>query len=73
MGRTKLANGMVEKFGLNPIGVNPDATETAGMFPQWHKPINFISDLYTEEEYKAIFIQEKYPWITENKVHVTRT
>jgi hypothetical protein len=61
------------RFGLNLVGVNPKALETARMFPQFHRPLNFISDLYSDEEFKAIFIQEKYPWILWTKFMLSST
>lgn len=56
-----------EQFGMNPVGFNPEVSETARMFPQWHKSIDSISDLYNEEQFKDIFIQEKYPWVLRTK------
>jgi hypothetical protein len=52
-----------EKFGLNPVGVNPEVSETAACFHNGIDLLNSISDLYSEEEFKDIFIQEKYPWV----------
>jgi hypothetical protein len=30
------------QFGLNPVNINPRVSETACMFPQWHRPLNCI-------------------------------
>lgn len=54
-------------FGLNPVNINPEATETASMYPQWTRPLNTLHDLYSEEEYKSIFILEKRLWILRTK------
>ena len=56
-----------EKFGLNPIGVNPQVSETLCMFPPWNRRLHTLQDLYSEEEFKEIFIQEKHPWILRTK------
>lgn len=56
-----------EKFGLNPVGINPEVSETARMFPTWYRHLNSISDLYDEENFKDIFIQEKHPWVLRTK------
>lgn len=56
-----------QTFGLNPIGINPEVSETARMFLYHHQSLNFISDLFSEEEFKEIFIKEKHPWILRTK------
>jgi hypothetical protein len=61
-----------EQFGINPVGVNPEVSETARMFEPMAQRLNSISDLYNEEEFKDIFIQEKYPWVLKHKIHARR-
>jgi hypothetical protein len=54
-------------FGLNPVGINPDVTETGKMFIHFTRPLDYISDLFSEEEYMEMFIREKHPWIIRTK------
>jgi hypothetical protein len=56
-----------QKFGLNPIGINPEVTETARMFLFPNRNLQNISDLYSEEEYKMLFIRERHPWVIRTK------
>lgn len=56
-----------QTFRINPVGINPNVTETGRMFLQYPRRLEFISDLFSEEEYKGMFIQEKYPWILRTK------
>jgi hypothetical protein len=50
---------MVEKFGLNPIGINPEVTETAKMFLQQHRPLILLSVTCFRRKYKEIFLYKK--------------
>jgi hypothetical protein len=52
-----------QKFGLHPRGIHPDVTETAWMFLFPNMSLQTINDLYSEEEYKMLFIRERHPWI----------
>jgi hypothetical protein len=45
-------------FGLNPVNINPEAVETQSIFPQWHRPLNTINDLYSEEEFKSFLFKK---------------
>jgi len=33
------------KFGLNPVNINPEVSETDALFAQRHRPLNCIRDL----------------------------
>lgn len=56
-----------QKFGLNPTGIDSEVTETTRMFLFPNRNLQNISDLYTEEEYKMLFIRERHPWIIRTK------
>lgn len=56
-----------QQFGLNPIGINPEVTEIDKMFIFFTRPLEKISDLFPEEDYKAMFIREKHPCIIRTK------
>ena len=51
------------KFGLHPSGIDPEVTEIARMFLFPNRNLQTISDLYSNEEYKILFIRERHPWI----------
>lgn len=52
-----------QQFGLNPVNINPDVTEVGRMFLFHNRSLDTISDLFSEDEYKMMFIREKHPWI----------
>jgi hypothetical protein len=51
------------QFGLNPVSINLDVTEVGRMFLFHNRRLDTIDDLFSEEEYKMMFIREKQPWI----------
>lgn len=52
-----------KKYGLNPSGIHPDVTKTARMFLFPNRRLQTVHDLYSEEEYKMLFIRERHLWI----------
>jgi hypothetical protein len=56
-----------ERFGLHPLGVNPQVSETLSMFELFHRTLRTVHDLYSEEEFKEIIITEKHPWVLRTK------
>jgi hypothetical protein len=56
-----------ETFGLHPVGINPQISEYISRFEPWDKNLEVLGDLYTEEEFRDIFIQEKHPWVIRTK------
>jgi hypothetical protein len=55
------------KFGLNLVGTNADVTENGKMFLHFTQPLDTISDLFSEENYKELFVKEKHPWVLRTK------
>jgi len=51
------------QFGLNPVNIDPEVIEVGRMFLFHNRRLDTIVDLFSEEEYKMMFIREKHPWI----------
>jgi len=56
-----------KQFGLKPVGINPEVTKTGKMFIFFTRPLEKNSDLFPEEDYKSMFINEKHPLIIRTK------
>jgi len=54
-------------FGLNPVGINLELTETARMFLQYPRRLDYLYNLFSDAEYNQIFIHEKHPWVLRTK------
>lgn len=59
--------------GLNPVGINPELTETYRMFLFHNRSLDTITDLFSKDEYKMIFGREKHPWIIRTKFLLHQT
>ena len=55
------------KFGLNPVGIHPQVSEVDRMFLFHNRRLETIADLFSEEEYKMMFVREKHPWVIQTK------
>jgi len=55
------------KFGLNPVGINPQVSETGRMFLFNNKRLESVADLFSGEEYKILFVRERHPWVIRTK------
>jgi hypothetical protein len=66
-----------KRFGLHPIGINPELTETTRMFLVHNRlpgrSLETISDLFSAEEYQLYFIKNKHPWIIRTKFLLHQT
>jgi hypothetical protein len=56
-----------ETFGLNPVSVNPQVSETVSRFEPWDKNLETVADLYDDDEFLHIFMHEKHPWCLRTK------
>jgi len=55
------------KFGLNPVGIHPQVSKVGRMFLFHNRRLDTIVDLFSEEEYKMLFVREKHPWVIQTK------
>jgi hypothetical protein len=51
------------KFGLKPVNIHPRVSKVPRGFLFQNRRLDTIKDLFSEEEYKMLFIRERHPWV----------
>jgi hypothetical protein len=60
-----------ESFGLHPLGVNPQVSETVSMFEPWHRTLE-LSVIFILRKNSEKFYSRKTSMGAQNQIHVGR-